>query len=341
MPRTIQCTKCGVVLNLPAHVSAGRRLKCPRCTTRFVVTEEDASSVSTVPGQTDAALTSFDLEKRPPSVDDLPIATSEGNLRDTFDLPLMSGRDAEQASMGGPVPVASDAAALFADSGPTRRKPTAAEARARARRCVHCGGGVPPGMSICQTCGTDQETGMRVGLEDDLAPPPPPRPAGPPLHVAIIGGICATSGIILALTGAIQSTRGTSDIEKYWWLTLALVSAFGIFACVQFMRGKSARVFMLALTMGVAVNVIGLIVYPIVRTVIIDPVDDAPTKKVETSPDDPIAPAITFKPFEDRMDSKRIVVGSAVVVLYAILSLYLMSPPVKKYIFQCRGDRSY
>ena len=35
---------CGVVLNLPAHVQAGKRLKCPRCATRFVVSEADASS---------------------------------------------------------------------------------------------------------------------------------------------------------------------------------------------------------------------------------------------------------------------------------------------------------
>ena len=28
---------------------------------------------------------------------------------------------------------------------------------------------------------------MRVGLEDDLAPPPPPRPTGPPIHIAVTG----------------------------------------------------------------------------------------------------------------------------------------------------------
>ena len=34
-------------------------------------------------------------------------------------------------------------------------------------------------------------------------------------------------------------------------------------------------------------------------------------------------------------------IGSGFVVLYAVLSLYLMSPQVKKYIFRCRPDREY
>ncbi len=30
MPRTIQCTRCGVVLNLPAHVAAGQAIEVPK-----------------------------------------------------------------------------------------------------------------------------------------------------------------------------------------------------------------------------------------------------------------------------------------------------------------------
>ncbi len=334
MPRTIQCQKCGVVLNLPPHVNVGKRLKCPRCTTRFVVTEADASSVSTLAGTTDAALTSFDLEKMPPNLDDLPAATSTGDLRDTFDLPLVSGREVERGEAVSGSATA-DASALFADTGAARRRQTAAEARARARRCSHCGGGVPAGMSICPTCGTDQETGMRVGLEDDFAPAAPPRPGGPPLHVAIIGGICGTAGIILALTSVIQSTRGTSSVEHYFWLSLAILSVFGIYACVQFIRGRSARPLMLALGLGVAFNLVGLVAYPLIEPMLRDPDQ---VIKHDIKPEDPGDAAILILPFEERINSERIATGVGILILYAVLSLYLISPPVKKFLFRSRGD---
>jgi phage FluMu protein Com len=334
MPRTIQCSKCGVVLNLPPQVGAGKRLKCPRCATKFVVSDKDASSISTVPGMSDAAPTSYEMPKWPPSGDELPNATSEGDLRDTFDLPL-SGGSADQRGETSSSPATADAAGLFADSGPARRRVSAAEARAKARRCSHCGSGVPPGMSICQTCGTDQETGMRVGLEDDLAPPPPMRPQGPPLHIAVVGGLVGTGGIILALLGVIQSTRGSSDLDRYAWLVVAFVSAFGIFAAVQLIRGKSAKQLMLATTLGVVLNLLGLVAYPVLAPLIEGPAVDTNVKVEDT--DDHAG--IVIKPFEDRIDSQRIKVGVGFVLLYAVLSMYLISPPVKKYIFQCRPDR--
>jgi DNA-directed RNA polymerase subunit RPC12/RpoP len=334
MPRTIQCNRCGVILNLPAKIAAGKRLKCPKCGTRFVVSQDDASSLSGLPGQVDAANTSFDLEKRPPSRDELPVATSEGDLRDTFDLPLGSGsgRDAErgEATVGS---ATADAAALFKDDGPSKRRPTAAEARSRARRCVRCGGGVPQGMSLCPTCGTDQETGMHVGLEDDLAPPPPPRPQGPPLHVSVVGGLCATGGLILTLLGVINSTRSESSLQNYSWLVLALVSGFGIYACVQFIRGRSVKLLMLALALGVAVDLIGLIAFPIVQAVAAGPGTE------EINPIDPTDSNMGIKGFQEQIDIQKIKWGVTFMVAYAVLSLYLMSPAVKKYVFQARGER--
>jgi hypothetical protein len=326
-----------VILNLPDHVAAGKRLKCPKCATRFVVSPDDASSLSTLPGQADAANTSFDLEKRPPSREDLPIPTSEGDLRDTFDLPLVSGggREAERGEMS-VGSVTADAAALFKDDGPSRRRPTAAEARARGRRCTHCGGGVPQGMSLCPTCGTDQESGMRVGLEDDLAPPPPPRPQGPPLHVAIVGGVCATGGLILTLLSVIQSTQSESSLQNYTCLVLALVSGFGVYACIQFIRGKSVKLLMLALALGVAVDVVGLIAFPIIRAM----VDDTDQIIREVKPSDLDDSNVGIRPFEERIDTQKIKLGVTFMLAYAVLSLYLMSPPVKKYLFLARGERT-
>jgi hypothetical protein len=94
-----------------------------------------------------------------------------------------------------------------------------------------------------------QEDGLRVGLGDDLAPPPPPRTPRPPLHVAIVGGLCGSAGLIFTLLGVIQSTRSESSMQNYGWLVLALVSGFGIYACVQFIRGQSVKLLMLALAL--------------------------------------------------------------------------------------------
>jgi hypothetical protein len=274
------------------------------------------------------------MERRPPSADDLPSATSEGDLRDTFDLPLSGGRDAEHgAAASGPA--TADAAGLFQDHGASRRRITAAEARSKARRCNHCGSGVPQGMSICPTCGTDQETGMQVGLDDDLSPPPPPRSQGPPFHVSIIGGLCGTAAIITMLTGVIKSTKGESSVEHYAWLTLAAVSAFAIFGSVQFIRGRSAKVLLLALTLGMGVDVLGLVVFPLVQPMLEDPDQIVkPVKPKELDESD-----VEIKSMEERMNTERIKLGVVVIVIYAILSVYLTSSSVKKYMFQCRPDR--
>jgi hypothetical protein len=284
----------------------------------------------------DAAPTSFDLEKLPPLVDDLPNATSEGDLRDTFELPLMGGRDAERGEAASS-PATADAAGLFQDLGTSKRRVTAAEARSKARRCTHCGSSVPQGMSICPTCGTDQETGTRVGLDDDLAPPPPRRPQGPPLHISIIGGLCGTAAIIAMLTGVILSTQGQSSVEHYAWLVLAAVSAFAIFGSVQFIRGKSAKVLLLALTIGMGVDVLGLVAVPIVQPMLED--QDQIVKEVK--PQGPDESNIEIKSFEERINLPKIKLGVVVILIYAILSVYLTSNSVKKYIFQCRPDRDY
>ena len=267
MPRTILCTHCGVVLNLPDRVTAGKRMKCPKCAHGFVITEKDASSASTVPGVADAdVVASRDFGKRPPSHDNLPIARGDRDLRDLFDLPMGTGESIEREAVSGQKPVVSDAEALFRDDPlQKKRKPKGAEARKEARRCSGCGGVVPKGMSICVACGVDQDTGMRVGLDDDLAPPPPPPSTGPPLHIAITGFLLGLTSIILLILALIQSVRGEAGVTQYGWLCLALVSGFGIYGAVQFFTGKSVKYLMLALTLGVFVDIASLIALPIIQ----------------------------------------------------------------------------
>ncbi len=324
------------MLNLPAHIAAGKRLKCPRCGHRFVVTDTEASSASTLPGMVDATETvTFPTSKKPPSADDLPAPVSEGDLRETFNLPLVSAREAERSgSVGGTQ--AADAAGLFADPAPSVRRITAAEARAKGRRCTHCGGYVPQGMSICTTCGTDQETGMRVGLEDDLAPPPPPPAQGPPLHISIIGTFCAAAAVILLVLAVVESVRQQPILEYVCWITLALVSGFGIYAAVAFIRGKSVKLLMLALSLGVVVDLMTLIALPLIEANFADQVIDLNAKSTDI--DD--AP-VKIKPLEERLDARRIQAGVGLLLVYAFLSLYLMSPPVKKYIHSRAAREAY
>jgi phage FluMu protein Com len=328
MPRTTQCQKCGVILNLPANASAGKRLKCPHCGVRFVMTVEDASSESTLPGPADADWPSrFELPSRPQTPDELPLPFAEKDLRETFDLPLMSGRDAERSGAS-TEPEIGDAASLLDDRAGPRRRVSAAEARGRARRCSHCGGLVPQGMSICVSCGTDQETGLRVGLEDDLAPPAPPPPPGPPIHIALIGGLCGTVGLILLILSLVHSVGGAGSWQNYGWLCLAMVSAFGIFASVQFIRGRSAKLLMVALTLGIVIDLMALVAMPLVQA------NFEATEKIirPVTSDDPDISDIAIQPLEERIDARRITLGISFTVIYAILSLYLMSPPVKRYI---------
>ncbi len=333
MPRTIQCSECRVRLNLPASVTAGKRLKCPRCGYKFVISEAEASSASTLPGMVDATETATTLvSRKPPSGDDLPAPRAEGDLRETFDLPLVSAREAERSEMVAGSPTA-DVAGLFADAKPSAKRLSAAEARAKGRRCTNCGGLVPQGMSICTTCGTDQETGMRVGLEDDLAPPPPPRSEGAPLHISIIGTFCVAAAVILLILAIVQSVKEQSQLRYFCWISLGLVSGFGVYAAVEFIRGKSVKLLMLALSLGVVVDVMTLIALPLIEANFAAPEQIIDPNAKSTNLDD--AP-VRIRSLQERLDALggigRIQTGAAFLLVYALMSLYLMSPPVKKYI---------
>jgi hypothetical protein len=93
------------------------------------------------------------------------------------------------------------------------------------------------------------------------------------LHIAITGGLLGVGGLILLILSLIRSVGGAGGWENYGWLCLALVSAFGIYASVQFIRGKSAKLLMLALTLGVIVDLMALIALPSIQTFVLKPSD--------------------------------------------------------------------
>lgn len=316
MPRTIQCPQCGVVLNVPDE-SAGRRLKCPRCSSRIAPEPGGEASTRQGPGVADARPSSSVYVDASASSREFDLPTAEGDLRETFDLPMMTGEAGSPAAAK-----QSDAVALFNDSGPPTRRQSAAEARARSRRCPTCGSLVPAGMSLCATCGLDLETGTRIGLADDLEPVAPPRrSAGIPIGIALVGGISLLGSIILGMISLFQwQNRGVEGAQL-----LALVCLFGIFAAVQFLRGKSIKLLVVALSIGALLDVIILIGLPVYEAQ-----QRAAESVIESQNLDPDQTGVT-RPITETLEMEKVWWGIAVLLFYAATATYLNSPPVRRH----------
>jgi hypothetical protein len=136
-----------------------------------------------------------------------------------------------------------------------------------------------------------------------------------PLHVSITGFLCGLAAVILLVVALVQSVRGEAGISHYGWLCLAAVSGVGIFGAVRFLNGRSPKYLMLALTLGVLVDLTFLIGVPIYQANFASFGDDN----------------IEIKPIAERLDMERITLGFIVILLYALLSVYMMSPSVKRF----------
>jgi hypothetical protein len=297
-----------VVLNVPDY-AVGKRLKCPKCGTKFQAGDSPGSRSSIVPGLPMASPDSSQVIPQGRSEEGLPVTA--GNLRDTFDLPLLR-EAAPSPSVSSPP--AADALTWFDDRRPAPRRPSAAEARAKARRCPTCGGVVAAGRSLCLTCGLDLETGRRVHLNDDPAPPPP---SDPPLAILILGG--------LGLLGSTVATGWLGWHQKGWqWLVP--LGLFAIFASVQFLRGKSAKLLLVALSLSAAIDLVALVAWPIYsanrETIVIQ----------TTTPDDPNSAGLIIQPITERLDTQSISLGIGGLLGYAGLAAYLCSPSVQRFI---------
>ncbi len=362
MTCTIQCPECGVVLNVPEN-AAGRKLKCPKCATKFAAPGRvgpDDSVIAESPSHSsrpDSTMFptrknpksqgSTDLPTRRPSSGsiDLPVSStgkgssgsidlplSSGPLRETFDLPLFNDDLPSLVEDSPKVPPTSkkapaDAMALFQDE-PKPRKLTGAEARSKPRRCPSCGGVVGIGMSLCNTCGLDLDTGQRITplevFEDDM--PTIGRSETPPLGVMFVGSISALANILLTVVSLVAWLKG----EGIGFLCLLIIWVFGLYASVQFLRLKSIRPLFLALGLAVGVGVVYLIALPIwavnveAEAVVTDP-GIAPPPVV---PDDPDAPPVHN--IAEQLDTTKIFWGVAAMLAYAGISIYLNTPGIKR-----------
>ena len=315
MPKTIQCVQCGVVLNLPPGAS-GKRLKCPKCGTKFQVDSDTSTYPSTEQSAHDA--TPASSQELPRGHGDVSLPTAPGNLRETFDLPLLSDL-ASPTPTSGAQPQAADALALFEEKKPAPRRPNAAEARSQARRCPTCSSVVPAGMSLCSKCGLDLETGSRIVLDEDLMPEAPKRAGGPPLPVTVIALISLLGCLLLAVYSTMQWKRGTDG-----WQYFIPVCLFGAFAAVHLLRGHTAKLLIVALSLGAMVDVVAFIALPIVQA-------NEETKIEQRPVDDDEFENVAIQPITERLDTNKLSLGIVNLILYAAVAAYLSSPGVRRH----------
>jgi len=248
---------------------------------------------------------------------DLSLPTAAGDLRTTFDLPLLGE--------AGPTPArgakAADVLALFEEKKSAPKRPTGAEARAKARRCPTCGGVVPAGMSICGTCGLDLESGTRVQLDDDLLPEARPRVAAAPLPVTVIAFVSLLGSVLLAGYSLIQWLNAVPG-----WMYFVPICLFGVYSAVRMLQGRTAKLLIVALTLGAVVDVVALIAMPIFKAN-----EDAKVVPNTQSAEDPEAAAVVIEPITERLDTQTLSVGIAILLLYAAVSAYLASPAVRRH----------
>jgi hypothetical protein len=354
MTRTIYCPQCGVVLNVPDS-AAGRKLRCPKCATKFSAPSAGPGDSVVADPSPASSIVPTKNKKRPDSSGNFGLPTHRGSsgsielpttrhgsgdfdlptsplpLRDTFDLPLL-GEDTPKKAKSSPshskVPPAADALALFQDEPKSNRKVTGAEARSKARRCPSCGGVVGIGMSLCNTCGLDLDTGQRIApldvFDDDL--PEAPRLETPSMGVLFVGGLSFMTNLLLSVATVVASAKGGGT----GMLFLLVVWLFGIYASVQFLRRKAIRPLFLAHGLGVGIGLVYLMVLPIWDiTFGTDVVDNVPVIAAPpVNPDDPAVPVV--RNLADQLDFNRIMWGIAVLLSYAALSVYMNTPSMKR-----------
>jgi hypothetical protein len=268
-----------------------------------------------------------------PTHDEPGVPTADRDLRETFAPELLFGEDkpASSPKVGATKPPGQggeigDAAALFQEDepgGPRRRGPSAA-GRAQSRRCPACGSVVPAGMSLCGRCGLDLDTGLRTQLDEILEEAPPPRPSGPPLAIALLGGLVLVTSLALTVLALVESSRpGASQVG---FLSLAAVGGFGIYAAVQFLRLKSVRLLFAALMLGGVIGAIGLIALPLYRGFTSD----------RGVPGAAPLEAIEIENVASRIDVNRLKTGIVLLLLDAAALISLLTPPVKKHFERSR-----
>jgi ribosomal protein S27E len=347
---TTHCPACATMLTVPEG-GESRRLRCPKCSTRFFADGRPASGVG---------MPASDLAHRPSSTiipqapargsGDADMPTLSGDtLREVFDPSLLDENEAPTAARvsrgvgpaGTPpppataqgtakpaapkpaapkppaVPDVADVAGLFADEPPKKRPTQAAEARFQPRECPDCGHLVPAGMSLCTDCGLDLDSGQKVDLEDFAEDIPEPMVrATTPFPVVLIG-------TFTMLAAAVSLIVGLVALEGLGRISVAILCAFAMYGGYQFLRGKSTKPLITALILAGLLDVIGLIAMPIIR------------ESVSITPEiryNELGEEVSILPrLEDRIDRRAITWGIILLLIDAGLVFFLSTTTFQVY----------
>lgn len=278
---------------------------------------------------------------RPTSTDDL-LPSAPIDLRETFDIPLMMDDDvpASPPSRRSGMGSTADVSSLFQDEEPAPRRRSGAEIRAQARLCRECGNLVPAGMSLCQNCGLDQETGTRIDLVEDDEPDvvlaPDYDENDMPTGILLVGTIALIASAGLSLLAFVNWVTAKEGFQSIGSPLLMVVCLFGVFASVQFLRGKSARLLVVAMALGALVDVAVLIALPSWiasqgtpalgdEVAMVDGQESPAPVEFDEETGLPKTPS-----YYERFNYKSLGLGIAVLGIEGAIFAYLMSPTVRR-----------
>jgi hypothetical protein len=181
-------------------------------------------------------------------------------------------------------------------------------------------------MSLCSQCGLDLESGKRIDVMDIIEEVPlPPRPSGPPLGVAIVGVTTLLAAAILAVASLLNYSRGRGEDYSWGFILLGLICVFGVYAAVQFLRGKSAKLLMVALLLAAPVDVVAMIVLPLFQA------GQGPVEIQETAQGDDEEDVPKIAPITQRLDQQQLTWGIVILLVDAAVLIYLFTPQARRY----------
>jgi len=177
-------------------------------------------------------------------------------------------------------------------------------------------------MSICSSCGLDLESGHRTLLDDDdLMPSAPVRAQGLPIPVTVIALVSLVGSLMLAAYSAVQwLSLGVNGFQYFVPICL-----FGTYSAAQLLRGRSAKLLIVALTLAAVVDLVALIAMPIYLAN-----EQMTTVENQVTADDDDLARIAIQPITARLDSQRLSLGIAGLLLYAGVTTYLASPSARR-----------
>src|SRR5205085_9509864 len=119
-----------------------------------------------------------------------------------------------------------------------------------------------------------------------------------PIPIAVLGGLSLAASLILAVFALVEWKRGADGFQYF-----VPVAGFGAYAAVQFLRRKSVKLLLVALTLGATIDLIGLIAMPIVKA-------QTDTPIVQRTPgDNPDDEDVLIPSVAERLDTNKMTSG--------------------------------